>query len=121
MTTTAEPAARRPGAATIRWALDNLVWFILLVIVAGCSIGIPGFFQTGIFLNIAYQATFVVHGGPGRRQRAEARARTGTERLTRRRARGQCGGADHARGGEAAHHATAPASASACARSWRRV
>src|SRR5690348_656903 len=54
MTTTAEPAARRPGAATIRWALDNLVWFILLVIIAGCSIGIPGFFQTGIFLNIAY-------------------------------------------------------------------
>jgi len=59
MTTTVEPAARRPGAATIRWALDNLVWFILLVIVAGCSIGIPGFFQIGIFLNIAYQATFV--------------------------------------------------------------
>jgi ribose transport system permease protein len=57
--TTAEPVARRPGGATIRWALDNLVWFILLVIVAGCSIGIPGFFQTGIFLNIAYQATFV--------------------------------------------------------------
>ena len=57
--TMAEPAPRRPAGATIRWALDNLVWFILLVIVAGCSAGIPGFFQTGIFLNIAYQATFV--------------------------------------------------------------
>ena len=59
--TIAEPAAgrRRPGAATVHWALDNLVWFILLVILAGCSLGIPGFFQTGIFLNIAYQATFV--------------------------------------------------------------
>ncbi len=43
----------------MRWALDNLVWFILAIILALCSLAIPGFFQVGIFLNIAYQTTFV--------------------------------------------------------------
>jgi ribose transport system permease protein len=54
---------RRSGAGrlgpAVRWALDNLVWFILAVLLVGFSLAIPGFFQTGIFLNIAYQATFV--------------------------------------------------------------
>jgi ribose transport system permease protein len=58
----AEAAARtRHGgtAPAVRWALDNLVWFILAVILVAFSVAIPGFFQIGIFLNIAYQTTFV--------------------------------------------------------------
>lgn len=46
-------------APAVKWALDNLVWFILVIILALCSLIIPGFFQIGIFFNIAYQATFV--------------------------------------------------------------
>jgi ribose transport system permease protein len=58
------PASRRPEGrpaftSFVKWALDNLVWFILAIILALCSLAIPGFFQVGIFLNIAYQATFV--------------------------------------------------------------
>ena len=48
---------RSAGAA--KWMLDNLVWFILVAILVSLSAAIPGFFQIGIFLNIAYQATFV--------------------------------------------------------------
>jgi ribose transport system permease protein len=55
-----QPAGRAsPFARAVKWVLDNLVWFILVFILALCSLAIPGFFQTGIFLNIAYQATFV--------------------------------------------------------------
>src|SRR3954451_5545162 len=55
-----EPPRRASAfAPAVKWALDNLVWFILVFILALCSLAIPGFFQTGIFLNIAYQATFV--------------------------------------------------------------
>src|SRR5262245_21677693 len=55
-----EPPRRASAfAPAVKWALDNLVWFILAFILALCSLAIPGFFQTGIFLNIAYQATFV--------------------------------------------------------------
>lgn len=50
------PSAFVPVA---RFVLDNLVWFILLIILVLCSVAIPGFFQIGIFFNIAYQATFV--------------------------------------------------------------
>lgn len=54
---------RRSGighaAPAVRWALDNLVWFILAAILIAFSLTIPGFFQVGIFLNIAYQTTFV--------------------------------------------------------------
>jgi len=58
--TTSQPTGKAPaGAPLVKWALDNLVWFILVVILAGFSLAIPGFFQIGIFLNIAYQATFV--------------------------------------------------------------
>ena len=57
---TSEPPGRTNAfAPAAKFALDNLVWFILVVILALCSLAIPGFFQTGIFLNIAYQATFV--------------------------------------------------------------
>lgn len=48
---------RSAGAA--KWMLDNLVWFILVAILVILSAAVPGFFQIGIFLNIAYQATFV--------------------------------------------------------------
>lgn len=43
----------------LRFFFNNLVWFILLVILAICSIGIEGFFQIGIFINIFYHTTFV--------------------------------------------------------------
>lgn len=39
--------------------LDHLVWFILLIVLAAFSLGIDHFFQIGIFVNIARQATFV--------------------------------------------------------------
>src|SRR5262245_47676857 len=58
-TTSHRPEGPRSFAPAVKWALDNLVWFILIVILTLCSLAIPGFFQTGIFLNIAYQATFV--------------------------------------------------------------
>jgi len=55
-----EPPRRASAfAPAVKWALDNLVWFILVFILALCSLAIPGFFQTGIFLSSAYQATFV--------------------------------------------------------------
>jgi ribose transport system permease protein len=58
--TTSQESGRPPkGAPAVKWALDNLVWFILVVILAAFSLTIPGFFQIGIFFNIAYQATFV--------------------------------------------------------------
>ena len=39
--------------------LDNLVWFILLIVLAASSLAIEQFFQVGIFINILRQATFV--------------------------------------------------------------
>jgi len=39
--------------------LDHLVWFILLVVLVACSVFVDRFFQPGIFVNIARQATFV--------------------------------------------------------------
>jgi ribose transport system permease protein len=56
---TTAPRKAPAFAPMVRWALDNLVWFILLIILVLCSVAIPGFFQIGIFFNIAYQATFV--------------------------------------------------------------
>jgi ribose transport system permease protein len=54
----------RPGpgierAAVIGFLLDNLVWLILVVILAIFSLTIEHFFQLGIFLNILQHATFV--------------------------------------------------------------
>jgi ribose transport system permease protein len=45
--------------ALIEFVLDNLVWFILVIVLAVFSIAIPNFFQTGIFVNIIEQSTFV--------------------------------------------------------------
>lgn len=41
------------------WMLDHVVWFILLIVIVGFSIGIEGFAQWGIYRNIFYHAVFV--------------------------------------------------------------
>lgn len=45
--------------ALIEFVLDNLVWFILAIVLVIFSLSIPNFFQTGIFVNIIEQSTFV--------------------------------------------------------------
>jgi ribose transport system permease protein len=45
--------------ALIEFALDNLVWFLLVFVLAMFSATIPNFFQIGIFANIVEQSTFV--------------------------------------------------------------
>ena len=45
--------------ALVEFVLDNLVWFILAIVLAVFSLMIPNFFQTGIFVNIVEQSTFV--------------------------------------------------------------
>jgi ribose transport system permease protein len=45
--------------ALVEIILDNLVWLILAVVLAVFSLTIPNFFQTGIFVNIIEQSTFV--------------------------------------------------------------
>ncbi len=45
--------------AAIEFVLDNLVWFILVAVVAIFSLTVPNYFQIGIFANIIEQATFV--------------------------------------------------------------
>jgi ribose transport system permease protein len=45
--------------ALVEFVLDNLVWFILAIVLAIFSVTIPNFFQTGIFVNIIEQSTFV--------------------------------------------------------------
>ncbi len=56
-------AAGSPGIFSRRnvltFFLDNLVWFILLIVLAASSLAIEQFFQVGIFINILRQATFV--------------------------------------------------------------
>lgn len=47
------------GRAVLDFLLDNLVWLILVVILAIFSLTIEQFFQLGIFLNILQHATFV--------------------------------------------------------------
>src|SRR3954449_9740799 len=47
------------GRKLIEFGLDNLVWFILVVVLAAFSIAIPSFLQIGILLNILEQSTFV--------------------------------------------------------------
>jgi ribose transport system permease protein len=57
--------AERPGGmglrqrAAIEFVLDNLVWFILVVVIGAFSILIPNFLQIGILLNILEESTFV--------------------------------------------------------------
>lgn len=50
------PTARR---RTLEFVLDNLVWAILVAILAICSLSIEHFFQVGIFINILQHATYV--------------------------------------------------------------
>jgi len=45
--------------AIIEFVLDNLVWFMLITVLAVFSLTIPQFFQIGIFANIIEQSTFV--------------------------------------------------------------
>jgi ribose transport system permease protein len=45
--------------ALVEFVLDNLVWFMLVVVLAVFSAAIPNFFQIGIFANIIEQSTFV--------------------------------------------------------------
>ncbi|CAN5466942.1 ABC transporter permease [soil metagenome] len=49
------PSQRR----TIEFILDNLVWFILVAVLMLFSASIPSFFQSGIFVNIIEQSTYV--------------------------------------------------------------
>lgn len=49
----------RRRRATIEFLLDNLVWIILIVVLAAFSATIPQFLQIGILLNILEQSTFV--------------------------------------------------------------
>ena len=43
----------------LRFVLDNIVWFILLLVVLAFSIGIRGFAQWGIYRNILYHSVFI--------------------------------------------------------------
>ncbi len=43
--------------ATIEFILDNLVWFMLVAVLAVFSLAVPNFFQIGIFVNIIESAT----------------------------------------------------------------
>ncbi|MBL9034824.1 MAG: ABC transporter permease, partial [Rhodospirillaceae bacterium] len=45
--------------ALIEFLLDNLVWIMLVIVLAVFSLTIPNFFQIGIFANIIEQSTFV--------------------------------------------------------------
>ena len=55
----AKPSLSRDRRAMLEFALDNLVWLMLIVVLAVFSIFIPQFFQIGIFANIVEQSTFV--------------------------------------------------------------
>lgn len=55
----AKPSLARDRRAALEFLLDNLVWLMLIVVLAVFSIFIPQFFQIGIFANIVEQSTFV--------------------------------------------------------------
>jgi ribose transport system permease protein len=58
--TLTSPAVSRPRARRLaEFALDNIVWLILVVVLAVFSLAIPNFLQVGILLNILEQSTFV--------------------------------------------------------------
>jgi ribose transport system permease protein len=49
-----------PGRqAFVEFLLDNLVWLLLVVVLAAFSLAIPSFFQIGIFSNIIEDSTYV--------------------------------------------------------------
>lgn len=54
-----KPSLSRDRRALLEFLLDNLVWLMLIVVLAVFSIFIPNFFQIGIFANIVEQSTFV--------------------------------------------------------------
>jgi ribose transport system permease protein len=43
----------------LEFALDNLVWILLVIVLAVFSLTVPNFFQTGIFINIIESSTMV--------------------------------------------------------------
>lgn len=45
--------------ALIEFALDNLVWFLLIAVLVVFSLAIPNFAQTGIYINIIESSTMV--------------------------------------------------------------
>jgi ribose transport system permease protein len=45
--------------AFVEFLLDNLVWLLLVVVLAAFSLAIPNFFQIGIFSNIIEDSTYV--------------------------------------------------------------
>ena len=51
--------AGRDYRAVVEFLLDNLVWLMLIIVLAVFSLTIPQFFQIGIFANIVEQSTFV--------------------------------------------------------------
>ena len=55
----AKPSLSRDRRAALEFLLDNLVWLMLIVVLAVFSIFVPQFFQIGIFANIVEQSTFV--------------------------------------------------------------
>jgi len=55
----AKPTLLGNRRAALEFLLDNLVWLMLIVVLAVFSIFIPQFFQIGIFANIVEQSTFV--------------------------------------------------------------
>ena len=55
----AKPPLLGDRRAALEFLLDNLVWLMLIVVLAVFSIFIPQFFQIGIFANIVEQSTFV--------------------------------------------------------------
>jgi ribose transport system permease protein len=55
----AKPSLLGDRRAALEFLLDNLVWLMLIVVLAVFSIFIPQFFQIGIFANIVEQSTFV--------------------------------------------------------------
>ena len=59
MNSGAPPGITPRRRAAIEFILDNLVWIILIVVLAAFSATIPQFLQIGILLNILEQSTFV--------------------------------------------------------------
>jgi ribose transport system permease protein len=49
----------RDYRVVLEFLLDNLVWLMLIIVLAVFSFTIPNFFQIGIFANIVEQSTFV--------------------------------------------------------------
>src|SRR5688500_20220924 len=55
----AKPSLLGDRRIALVFLLDNLVWLMLIVVLAVFSVFIPQFFQIGIFANIVEQSTFV--------------------------------------------------------------